>query len=122
MSIESYRDLEVWRRSRRLVKEVYELTARFPGEERFGLVSQIRRAAISVPANLAEGGRHYRAEFIQFIRTANGSRVELETHLLLSMDLGFATEVEVAPVLADLEVLGRQLLSLERSLSRRMTK
>lgn len=122
MSIESYRDLEVWRRGRKLVKAVYDLTRSFPSEERFGLTSQMRRAAVSIPSNLAEGwARKYPAEFTQFIRTTNGSTAELETQLLLCADLALATEEQVEPLLEELRILGKQLLNLERSLSRRTT-
>ncbi|MCC7494460.1 MAG: four helix bundle protein [Fimbriimonadaceae bacterium] len=122
MSIESYRDLDVWQRGRRVVREVYDLTRGFPSEERFGLTSQMRRAAVSIPSNLAEGwARHYPAEFIQFIRIANGSTAELETQLLLSIDLGLVSEPHAQPLLEELAILGRQILSLERSLKRRTT-
>jgi len=104
------------------VKLAYELTRGLPSEEKFGLVTQTRRAAASIPANIAEGwGRHYPAEFIQFLRTANGSRTELETHLILCVDLGMIPEPQTQPLLAECEILGRQLLALERSLSRRTT-
>lgn len=84
------------------------------------MTSQIRRASCSIPANIAEGwGRHYPAEFIQFLRKANGSRTELETHLLLAVEVGLCTESMVKPLLAESETLGKQLLSLERSLERR---
>jgi four helix bundle protein len=84
------------------------------------MTSQIRRAASSIPANIAEGwGRHYPAEFIQFLRRANGSRTELETHLLLSADIDLCTLPHVQPLLEESEILGKQLLSLERSIARR---
>ena len=120
MSIESYRDLEVWQQGRTLTKKLYQLTAKFPDEEKFGLISQLRRAAVSIPSNIAEGwGRHYTAEFIQFLRKANGSRTEVETQLILSADLSFATTQEVEALLKETAVLGKKLLNLERSLERR---
>lgn len=120
MPIQSYRQLEVWKRAMALANQAYQLTRRFPPEELYGMTSQIRRAASSMPANIAEGrGRHYPAEFIQFLRKANGSRSELETHLLLAVQVGLCSEGMAKTLLAEAELLGRQLLSLERSLERR---
>jgi four helix bundle protein len=119
--INDYRDLEVWQLSRKLVKEIYRLTRQFPDEERYSLTSQMRRAAVSIPSNTAEGwGRHYTAEFIQFLRKANGSRTELETQLILSQDLELATPQQVEPLLLQTNLIGRKLLNLERSLKKRM--
>jgi four helix bundle protein len=123
MKINDYRDLEVWQLGRTLVKEIYLLTKTFPPEERYGLTSQMRRAAVSIPSNTAEGwGRHYTAEFIQFLRKANGSRTELETQLILSQDLEMATPQQVEPLLQQANSIGRKLLNLERSLQTRMAK
>ena len=120
MQINDYRDLEVWQLGRVLTKKLYQLTAKFPDEEKFGLISQLRRAAVSTPSNIAEGwGRHYTAEFIQFLRKANGSRTEVETQLILSADLEFATQPEVDSLLKQTALLGKKLLNLERSLGRR---
>jgi four helix bundle protein len=121
MQINDYRDLEVWQLGRVLTKKLYQLTATFPDEEKFGLISQLRRAAMSIPSNIAEGwGRHYTAEFIQFLRKANGSRTEVETQLILSADLEFATQPEVDSLLKETTLLGKKLLNLERSLKRRV--
>ena len=121
MQINDYRDLEVWQLGRVLTKKLYQLTAKFPDEEKFGLISQLRRAAVSIPSNIAEGwGRHYTAEFIQFLRKANGSRTEVETQLILSADLEFATQPAVDSLLKDTTLLGKKLLNLERSLQKRM--
>ena len=80
--IESYEDLEVWQLAMTLAEHCYELTKQFPKEELYGLISQIRRAAVSIPANIAEGyGRDQTGNFIQFLRIAQGSSRELETHL-----------------------------------------
>ncbi|MGA2866431.1 MAG: four helix bundle protein [Verrucomicrobiota bacterium] len=123
MPIESYRDLEVWQLARKLTKLVYQHSKKFPVEEKFGLSSQIRRAAVSIPSNVAEGwGRHYTAEFIQFLRRANGSLVEVETQLILSADLGFSTQQEVDGLLRQTQILGKKILNLERSLERRQSK
>jgi len=119
-SFQDYRDLEVWQRAMKIAKKAYELTQRFPPSELYGLTSQIRRAAVSIPANIAEGwGRRYTAEFIQFLRQANGSRTELETHLLLCAEIGLCPQEQILPMLEELEILGKQLINLERSLSRK---
>jgi four helix bundle protein len=88
----NYRDLEVWKHSHKLTLELYEASRKFPKEEMFGLTSQLRRAAISIGANLAEGcGRRTTAEFARFIRIAMGSASELDYHLLLCRDFKFLT-------------------------------
>lgn len=118
--INDYKDLEVWKRARALAKSAYLLTRTYPKDELYGMTSQIRRAATSIPANIAEGwGRHYRAEFIQFLRTANGSLKELETHLLISTDVELCTQAQAAPLLTETEILGKQLLALEKSLQKK---
>jgi four helix bundle protein len=120
MNINDYRDLEVWQMGRVLAKKTYELTRSFPDDERFGLISQLRRAAVSIPSNIAEGwGRHYTAEFVQFLRKANGSRTELETQLIISSDLGYMTNKHLESCMAETTMLGKKLLNLERSLLRR---
>ena len=117
MQIKSYRDLEVWQRGRSIAKLAYLLTKGFPKEELYGMTAQIRQAATSIPSNIAEGwGRHYPTEFIQFLRIANGSRTELETHLIVSADVGLCPESAIQPLLQETEVLGKQFLALERSL------
>jgi four helix bundle protein len=89
--IKSYKDLIAWRKSMELVKSVYRLTSRYPGDERFGLVAQTRRAAVSMPPNVAEGyGRRTRADYVRFLDIARGSADELETQILAAMSLGFA--------------------------------
>src|SRR3981081_1621826 len=88
---QNYKDLVVWQKGISLAKATYQLTTKFPGEEKFELVSQMRRAAISIPSNIAEGqARHTTGEFVQFISHAEGSTAELETQLILSIELGFA--------------------------------
>lgn len=120
MAINDYRDLEVWQLGRSLAHNIYALTRDFPESEKFGLVSQLRRASVSIPSNIAEGwGRHYTAEFVQFLRKANGSRTEVETQLILSTDFGFLTCESLNTLLQQTGLLGKKLLSLERSLLRR---
>jgi len=117
MAIESYRDLKVWQVGMELAAACYKLTATFPRDEIFGMTSQIRRSASSVPANIAEGyGRESTGAYVQFLRTAQGSLKELETHLLLSARVGLCSEEAVTAPLEMAEELGRMLRSLIRKL------
>jgi four helix bundle protein len=96
-----------------IAEACYELTRRFPKEELFGLTSQIRRAASSIPANIAEGyGRAGRREYVQFLYVAQGSLKELETHLLLASRVHCCSDTEVKPVLQRAEAVGKMLRSL----------
>ncbi|AWW00958.1 four helix bundle protein [Arcticibacterium luteifluviistationis] len=98
--MKSYQDLDVWKKSRKLVSEIYQVTSSFPDNEKFGLVSQMRRASVSIPSNLAEGhGRRYNKEKVRFILISRGSIYELETQLYLSYDLGFIEEGRMNEVL-----------------------
>ncbi|WP_400190753.1 four helix bundle protein [Hymenobacter sp. B81] len=94
----SYKDLAVWQQGRKLVQYAYVMTKAFPAEERHDLVSQMRRAAVSIPSNIAEGcGRQHPKDTIHFLTIARGSLYELETQIYLSFDLGYisATDLEV---------------------------
>jgi four helix bundle protein len=120
MSITTYQDLQVWQNSMNLAERVYDLTRQFPKEELYGLTSQIRRAVISIPANIAEGwGRQTTGEFRQFLHNAQGSLRELETHLLLACRLKLASSDQIQPLLDMCQLIGRQLINLQRSLSTR---
>lgn len=113
----SYQDLEVWRDGVALVGDLYRLTRAWPDDERFGLTSQIRRAAVSIPSNIAEGwGRHKRGEFDQFLRYARGSLFEVDTQLLIAQEIGIASPDDVAPLRQRLDVLSRRIGALRRSL------
>ena len=91
--MKSYRDLLVWQKSIDLVVEAYKVTGRFPKDEQFALVNQMRRAVVSIPSNIAEGyARRTRKEYIQFVQIAFGSGAELETQLLISRKLGYLSE------------------------------
>jgi len=93
MKIYSYKELIVWQKSIKLVKEIFVLTDKFPRSEIYGLISQMRRAAISIPSNIAEGyGRRSHKEYIQFYAIAYGSALELETQLIIAKELQFADE------------------------------
>jgi four helix bundle protein len=118
-SIESYRDLRVWREAMDLAESCYRLTSGFPRREIFGLSSQLRRSAVSIPANIAEGyGRDSTGSYLQFLKVAQGSLKELETHLILSTRLGFATGPDVDAALIRCEAVGKMLRSLIRSIQR----
>jgi four helix bundle protein len=115
---QSYKDLNVWKKGIELAKLIYPLTAKFPRDERFGLVSQMRRAAISIPSNIAEGqARHTTGEFIQFISHAEGSVAELNTQLILAIELGFSSSEPAAPAVELIEHLRRMLNGLRRKLA-----
>jgi len=117
---QSYKDLVVWQKGIDLAKLVYQLTRNFPGEEKFGLVSQMRRAAISVPSNIAEGqARHTTGEFIQFISHAEGSVAELDTQLILSVELELCAQSDVIVASETLDEIRRMLNALRRKLAQR---
>ena len=108
-----YRDLLVWRRGMDLAEQVYVLTRSYPREEQFGLTSQTRRAAASVPANIAEGyGRGTQGAFAAFLRIARGSLREVETHLILAARVGIIRPAQVEILLVDSEEIGRMLHAL----------
>lgn len=114
----NYRDLVVWQRAFKFVKATYLVSASFPADERFGLVSQMRRAAVSIPSNMAEGcSRRTRGEFIQFISVAEGSAAELETQLLLSAELGFASAERIRKATEELIEIRKMLGALRRKLT-----
>jgi four helix bundle protein len=116
VSIKSYKDLVVWQKSIRLVKDVYHLTKTFPGDERFGLVSQRRRAALSVPSNLPEGhARHTPGEFIQFISHAEGSLAELETQTIVAVELGFCPAESASTLNKSIHEIQKMASALRRS-------
>jgi four helix bundle protein len=116
--IDSYRDLVVWQQAMDLAVAAYKTTRSWPKEEIYGLTSQVRRAATSVPANIAEGfGRENRGSYQQFLRIAQGSLKELETHLLIAQRVGIATSEAINPVMANSESVGKLLRLLIRKLS-----
>lgn len=114
---QNYKDLAVWQKGIALAKAIYQLTSKFPDEEKFGLVSQMRRAAVSIPSNIAEGqARHTTGEFIQFISHAEGSTAELETQLILSVELGFVAQEHTSEEFVLLDDIRRMLNGLRRKL------
>lgn len=120
--IRSYRDLLVWQKGMDLAAEVYRLSRLWPKDELFGLTSQARRAAASIPANIAEGyGRHSGASYAQFLKIARGSLKELETHLLLAERVGATEPGSCNDALREADELGRMLGSLLKSVTKTRT-
>ena len=118
MALLHYRELVLWQKAMDFVVAVYQLSARFPRSEQYGLTNQLRRAAVSVPSNVAEGqGRGAGAAFVQFLRVANGSIQEAETQILLAVRLGFVNEDAVTQCLELSAEVRRILAGLQRSLA-----
>jgi four helix bundle protein len=116
--IDSYRDLVVWQQAMDLAVAVYDATRGWPKDELYGLTSQVRRAATSVPANIAEGyARENRGSYQQFLRIAQGSLKELETHLLISQRVGIASQGSIESLMTASESVGKLLRLLIRRLS-----
>lgn len=113
-----FRELIVWQKSMDLVKHVYLCTAEFPKDELYGITSQIRRAAVSIPSNIAEGcGRKSDKELSHFLRIENGSLYELETQLILCCNLGYTSEAEIREIMDLLHDVGRILNTMINRLS-----
>lgn len=122
-TVKSYRDLVAWQRARELVKETYLLTAEFPVGERFGLDSQMDRAAVSIPSSIAEGyGGRQRRTTCTCLRIARGSAYELETQLVLAEDLGLCAQAASSKVVVTLQEVIRVLQGLIAALERRVEK
>jgi four helix bundle protein len=114
---ESYRDLIAWRKAMELVTDVYRVTQAFPREERYGLTNQLRRAAVSVPSNIAEGqARFSHKEFHHFLSHARGSLVEIETQLTIAENLGYLDPNQTRPLLDKASELGKVLNGLIASI------
>lgn len=120
VTFSSYRDLKVWQEAMELAEEAYSVTRMFPKEEMYGMTSQIRRSAASVAANIAEGhGRESTGAFVQFLRHAQGSLKELETHLLLAERVRLMPAGGSVSMMRKCDGLGRMIRSLIRSLQRK---
>ena len=118
--VRSFRDLQVWKAAMDWTESVYEATAYWPSDERFGLISQVRRAAVSVASNIAEGAaRQSTGEFVQFLGMARGSLAEAETQLILARRLGYTGENDLKGLLAAADGISRMLVALIASLRRR---
>jgi four helix bundle protein len=110
--------LEAWSKAIEFVTDVYKHTEGFPKEERDGLTSQVRRAAVSIPANLAEGaGRHSKKEFAHFLSNSQSSASELETELIIAHRLGYLDERTFARLISQLERIGRLITGLRRQVT-----
>ena len=116
-TLKSYRDLEVWKKSIDWVERIYLASKTFPQEERFGLTSQLRRAAVSIPSNIAEGAaRSGTGEFLQFLSVASGSLAEAETQVMIANRLGMLEKSEMDSLLSQAEEISKMLGGLKRSL------
>ncbi len=114
-----YKKLKIWKDSVELVKEVYLLTRKFPSDEKFGLVRQINRSAVSIPSNIAEGaGRNTNGEFKNFLGNANGSLNELETQLIISKNLKFISDKDCEVLLNKIIILEKMIYNLINSLKK----
>lgn len=112
-----HKDLEVYKKSIEFVKDIYQITAKYPREEQFGLVSQMRRAAVSIPSNIAEGNARFSdRDTSRFVDMALGSLAEVDTQLLLSLELNFITKVEYSSLLAKVQNLQALLVGLRKFL------
>src|SRR5213596_4151136 len=121
--VRGYRDLIVWQDSMDLVVAIYRITATFPKDERFSLVDQLRRAAVSVPSNIAEGhGRSRTGDYLRFLSVAVGSLMEIETQVQIATRLGYIPEEQQTGLLESSAVLARMLAGLIRALRRRLAQ
>ncbi len=119
-SVQNFTDLKVWQKGMELVPEIYRLTGRLPRQEEYGLTSQIRRAAVSIPTNIAEGhGRQHTGEFLQYLSIARGSLAELQTLLILVARLGYSQEDELTAVHSLITDIRMLLFGLMRRLQAR---
>jgi len=120
--ISSYKDLIVWKKSIELVTEIYAVSKQFPIEEKFGLVNQLNRAVVSIPANIAEGwGRESSKNYLQFLRISRGSLMEVETLMIISKNLNYIEEEKFKLVSGRIEETGKILQGLIKSIQQRIT-
>ena len=117
--LKRYKELDVWKKAYQFCLEIYKITKMFPDEERYGLISQMRRAAVSIPCNIAEGyGRKTKKEYIQLLYVAYGSACELETQTMLVSDLGYINSEMMTSLQQDFRDIERMLKALIKSLER----
>ena len=111
--IQSYKDLIVWQKAMQMTEMVYSMVKKLPKEETYALSDQMRRAAVSIPSNIAEGyGRNSKKEYIQFLSIAKGSGYELETQMILTIRIGYVTEQEILPIMNLLTEIGKIINSM----------
>ena len=121
--MKTHRDLDVWKKSVSLVTSIYDITKSFPKEEIYGLTNQIRRAAVSVPSNIAEGSaRQGNKEFIQFLYIALGSLTEIETQLIIARNLNFLSEENFVSLMSTQKEIGKMLIGLIRYIKKNKNK
>lgn len=119
--VSSYSDLQVWQRSMAFVKQVYEATKTFPKDELYALTNQLRRAAVSIPSNIAEGhARDSTKEFLHHLSFALGSLAEVETQLILAQDLQYLPKESLLSLIQESTEIGRMLRGLQKSLQRKL--
>lgn len=122
MEVKSYKDLEVWQKAMDLVLKCYQTTKSFPKSEVYGLASQLQRAAVSIPANIAEGReRKYSKEFVQHLSIAYSSLAELETHIQIAQRLNYISSAEMEKLLGKTSEIGRMLNGLRNSIEKRVS-
>ena len=118
MKIKSYKDLNIWKRSIRLVEEIYIITKKFLKEEIYGLTSQLRRSAISIPSNIAEGfTRFHNKEYRQFLYISLGSCAELNTQIIISSHLSYLNSEKANKVLKEIDEISRMIMGLIKKLN-----
>jgi four helix bundle protein len=123
MEIASFKDLRVWQEGIAIILAIYKLTSQFPDHERFGLVSQLRRCAVSIPSNIAEGhARLSTREYLRHVSISLGSLAELETQIYLSKELGYCRPEVVNEFLTKANTLGKQLRGLIKSLRLKLNR
>lgn len=117
MVIKSFEDLEVWQLAKKLSLQIYKLTTKFPDEERFGLISQLCSAAVSIAANIAEGfGRYHTKDKINFFYNARGSLLEVKSHSLIAREVGLINDQDLDQILGEIKILGIKLNNFISSL------
>ena len=109
----NFRTLEIWQKAIILAKEIYQITSQFPDKERFGLVSQLQRAAVSVASNIAEGSaRRSEVDFARFLEIAQGSTFEIETQLIIAKEIGYISTIQFEEFIKELNILQKQINQL----------
>ncbi|MBO2526183.1 MAG: four helix bundle protein [Bacteroidales bacterium] len=117
VKVKTYRDLIVWQKAMEMTVMLYPIASKLPKEETFALCSQMRRAAVSIPSNIAEGfGRNSKKEYLQFLYIAYGSVCELETQLMLCVRIEYLTEIEIQPLMDILTEIGKMITTITKKL------
>jgi len=121
--MDSFHELAVWQKAMDLVERIYSLTKSFPSEEKYSLISQIQRSAVSIPSNIAEGwGRSSTLEYLHFLKIARGSLYELETQIFIAERLKYITDTQTSDLVDKIEIIGKMLNNLIKSLNSKFSK